>query len=241
MALILADFLNLKYIYAGGVLKEWAKKMGFDPTSDAFHDWEAKYGDDWDKFWEGYIAKKLAGEDGFLCEGKTAGFLLANGRAFEVMVTASEEVRAGRASKDGRTEQLHARDKFLSERWYRLFGIKLMDPAAIDENYDLRIDNSNLTISESVGLALTGLQTWCNVNEVAFPLNMEEALASVQQTETVFWERANNGGVGKDILKERLINKGLYMTNEAIFADWKENYQQEMEVLPAPMREAVVA
>ncbi len=235
MALILAQLLKLKYIYAGGVLKEWAQRMGYDPSSDAFHEWEMLYGESWDYLWEDYIKDLVSSNHNFLCEGKTAGFLLPDGRAYEVMVTASAQVRAQRAGGDARTEDIAARDKILSERWQRLFAVNIYDLDAIEANYDLLLDNSQLTIAGSISKVLSGLQA----HEVySKGYDYEQLRLRAQELEQSFWADQHRGKSGKDSLKSYLQTNDLYYTNEEIFASWL-NKPDMLRDLPKPMRDAL--
>lgn len=236
MALILAQLLNLKYIYAGGVLKEWAQRMGYDPSSDAFHDWERQYGESWDYLWEDYIKDLVTSNHSFLCEGKTAGFLLPDARAYEVMVTASAQVRAQRAGGDSRTEDITARDKILSERWQRLFAVDIYNVEAIKANYDLLLDNSQLTIAGSIHKVLNGLQTHQLYSE---SYNYEELKTMALQLEQSFWEDQHRGKSGKDSLKSYLQANDLYHTNAEVFASWLKKPEM-LEGLPRQMREALL-
>lgn len=231
ISLVLAELLKLKYIYAGGVLKEWAKLMGYDPTSDRFHEWEANYGEVWDRFWESYIADKLSKEANFLCEGKTLGFLLAPDKAFEIVIIADLEERARRAGKDQRSESIAARDQLLAERWKRLFGIKLLDKQSLAANYDLVLDNTNLTIATSLEIIWSKLAEY--YSEVEFTA---EQASTIDQE---FWQDMKAGKSGKDRWKSKLEEQGLYYTNEHVFKDWLDNYQDKFSQLPVEMQLAI--
>jgi cytidylate kinase len=235
MALILAQLLNLKYIYAGGVLKEWAQRMGYDPSSDAFHEWEMLYGESWDYLWEDYIKELVTSNHNLLCEGKTAGFLLPDDGAYEVMVTASAQIRAQRAGGDARTEDIAARDKILSERWQRLFDVDIYDTEAILANYDLLLDNSQLTIAGSINKVLSGLQAHAVYSKL---YDYEQLKSSAQQLEQSFWADQHRGKSGKDALKSYLQANDLYYTNEEIFASWLKKPEM-LKDLPKPMRDAL--
>lgn len=238
LALMVANLVGLRYIYAGGVLKEWAARMGYDYKSSKFHKWEDKYGVIWDHFWEDYILAKLSASDGFLCEGKTLGFLLNPDKAFEVMVTATAEVRAQRSGKDGRTEDIHARDEFLSKRWYDLFGIELLNPEAITDNYNLRVDNSELSIAESLIMVLEAIQASGNPDWQK-KLTASDYRNQAKEFEETFWTDQEHEKNGKDRLKNSLKEKKLYFTNDQIFADWKQNFSDKLSKLPEEMQAAV--
>jgi cytidylate kinase len=235
MALILAEQLKLKYIYAGGVLKEWAKRMGYDFMSDSFHEWEDKYGKDWDEIWEKYIEKKLSTQQNFLYEGKTAGFLLPENVAFEVMVVADADTRAERAAGDGRTEEIIARDKFLQKRWQELFSFDLLDRQEIKKNYDFLLDNSKLSIHESIVETLAQIEKYAKDMELQIPAINEEKIKAI---EAEYW-RKNEEGKAKNFLKSRLNNEHLYFSNSEIFIDFKKLVPEIVANLPAKMSSVI--
>lgn len=235
ISLVIATLLGLKYIYAGGVLKEWARRMGYDPTSNEFHEWEDKYGESWDHFWENYISKKLSSTEGFLSEGKTLGFLLPAGRANEIFIIADAETRAHRAHIDGRTEEIKARDSLLANRWKRLFGIELLNRDSLKENYDFVLDNSKLTISQSL------LTVWEHIVEWHQLPNdfLQDPKSYFDQVDAQFQQEKTSGIDPRKRWKDQLASKNLYISSESVFSEWIEDYQNELAKLPQEMRQAV--
>lgn len=215
-SLILAKILGLSYVYAGGVLKDWARAMDFDPTSNQFHEWEKMYGEHWDKVWEPYIEAKLRKESGLLYEGKTAGFLLPSELAFEVMIVATPEARVSRASTDGRTEEIIARDKFLQERWKELFGFDFLSREEIKQNYDLLVDNSHLSIRETTKTILKTL----NASEEL----LEEAKEELDE-------------LNKEELKSELNEMGLILSSEQVMSELREMLPELFKQLPKEMQD----
>jgi cytidylate kinase len=237
MTLMLANFLKLKYIYAGGVLKEWASRMGYDPKSNEFHDWEKEYGEHWDKFWESYILWKLGDKKGFVYEGKTSGFLLPGDIAFEVMLVASEEARASRASGDGRVEEIHERDLILAERWERLFGIKFLSLEAIKENYEIMLDTSYLTLTQSFLEVLVALKYWLVDHQLSHELfNLGEAEKYASEYDKLLSTRQDV----KVKLKADLEKEELYIDNPTIFMEFSSNKElaEKFSLLPQAMQDA---
>lgn len=227
-ALMVAYMLELDYLYAGGVLKEWAKRMGYDPTSDKFHEWENKYGVAWDTVWEAYVQEKLKQQDGFLYEGKTAGFLFPKGIAYEVMITADLNERVKRSVTDKRTETLKQRDELLQKRWQELFGFDLFSDEDIEENYDLRIDNTSLSIAQTTYKAMQGIKG----------LTQDYgARRRLDALESEYWKE-NETGNGKNMLISRLTENGHYTSNESVFAEMPRLVPEIFSKLPKEMQEA---
>lgn len=233
-SMILSIILNLRYIYAGGVLKDWAKRMDFDPKTNELHEWEHKYGGDWDDIWEAYILKKLSLESGILSEGKTAGFLLPEGRAYEVMIYASPEVRAKRAGGDGRTEDILKRDALLKDRWTKSFAVDIFDFDSIKANYDKQIDNSELSISECVIEILNGLRIYIKQNNNEADLVIDNNW--IRTLEKEYWRASDLGQNPKKDLQSYLKNKGLYISNEEIFNDLRIIMSEKYLRLPKEMQ-----
>ncbi len=242
LALMMSDLLNLNYIYAGGVLKDWAKKMGYDPSSDRFHEWEKKYGVEWDYFWEDYIKFKLMNNDNFLCEGKTAGFLLEKGRAFEVMVICDKQVRASRALGDKRTETVEKRDILLEKRWKKLFNIELFSIDQIKKNYDFVLNNTNKSISGSIIDTFDHLLKHFNKNNIR-GISLKNVKSIAQKYEKQYWEDEKNISFksGKNRLKKHLKDKDLIISNKDIYNEWKEKYSNRLKELPSEMSDIIFA
>jgi cytidylate kinase len=232
VALVLADTLNLKYIYAGGVFKEWAKRAGFDPATNEFHEWESKYGESWDYFWEDYILNKVSSEENFLSEGKTAGFLLDPENAYEIMLIASGEERARRAGLDKRKETIKDRDNFLRKRWMKLFNIDFMDLEQIEENYDLIFDNTEIGIIESLELILKEILDYVEKNRLKLKVNVDPKEINLEK----YKEQAS---IDKNLIRDSLRDKGLFISNEDIFQEWKDKYSEKLSKLPKLMQEAL--
>jgi len=238
IALIWAKLLNIRYLYAGGVIKEWSARMGMDPTTDAFHTFEEKYGEVWDNLWEEYIQVKFKAETGLLCEGKTAGFLLPPHNAFEVMVIADQETRSKRAGNDQRTEIIAERDHYLKERWLRLFKVDIFSLTQIEANYDLVLDNSNLNIADSLNSIWLNLKIWASNNK----LDIEKyniSTADFIHIETQFWTDQKSGISGKDRLKNSLQQSGLYISAEEVFTEWKSNYSELLKNIPQELLKVI--
>lgn len=237
LALMFAEALGLRYIYAGGVLKEWVKRMGMDPSSGDISIWEKQYGKMWDACWENYIKRKLSNDKNFLAEGKTLGFLLEEGKAFEVMVIADADIRNKRAGGDNRTEDVTVRDRLLADRWKTEFGFDLLDEDDIQNNYDFVLNNSKTGIAESFGLVSAVIQESYADPEIIQRLQDYEA--RLPEIEAQFWEDQKNAISGKERVKKRVEARGLYFNNEEIFADWNNQYKDLLEPLDPKMREAI--
>jgi|GEM_PF-3808034 len=237
LAQILADVYNLKYIYAGGVLKRWAELAGYDPKTDAFHTWEKEYGQAWDTFWEAYIKQKLGAETGYMYEGKTAGFLAPGEHAFKIMVVASPEIRAKRATVDGRLETLAERDNILRQRWLTDFSFDIFSQTQLKEHYDLVIDNSEMTVTDT-------LQKVANHLENSKFSTLFDHSVATPEVLTKYGHQFDlliqNHQDPKAPIKASLIAKGLFVSPEQIFEEWRSSYSSKLEQLPNVMRKALI-
>ncbi len=226
-SLFLAYLLNKKYIYAGGTLKYIASQLGYDPKSSKIIEFENKYGDKWDLLWENYILWKLENTRNLLVDAKIAGFFADHQPwLFEVFILPNIEVRQQRAGGDKRTEDILQRDKMLVERWERLFKINILDDTQIRENYDYILDNSYLSISETVFQVYKVMREALGLKEIL-------VLAEIQKLEEVYKVK------GKTYLIEKITEKGNLISNEEIFQDWRENFKDYLEDTSPEWKEIV--
>lgn len=226
-ARLLAILLDMKYIYAGGVLKHWGKQMGYDPSTDDINTWAKKYHKSWDFFWEAYVARKIINSENTLFEGKTAGFMIDDPKIFKIFIKASSEARAKRAKTDNRKEEIEKRDKFLAKEWFDRFGFNIFDEKLIKERYDLVIDTSDLGISEIAKNILTHLYKARVKN-----FNLDNKLQSLSELMTDYKKSPK-------ILMNILLKRSLIITPEDIFKEVNDKYPELLENLPNDMREAI--
>ena len=220
-ALFLSYLLNKKYIYAGGTLKYFATRLGYDPKSKDIISFEKKYGDKWDILWENYIAWKIGNSRNLLVDAKIAGFFADHQPwLFEIFVMPDLEARKKRAGGDKRTEDIVQRDQEHSTRWKRLFGIDILNESQIRENYDYILDNSSLTISQTVFQIYKVMREALGLKEII-------ALPEIEKLETVYQAK------GKSFLIERIEQEGNIISTSEILDDWKVKFADQITKLPS--------
>lgn len=228
MALLVANELQMPYVYGGGVLKTFSKEIFGGDSGQPHIKFELEFGENWDKIWETYAEWSLQTKSGILLEGMTAGFLYNNPSSFAIMFLASLESRAQRSDKDKRLDSLETlkiRDKEVRERWIQMLGVDIYDKELIKEKYDLMLDTSGMTITESL------LATQGYLQEAGFQIDISTARAA--QLEEKYWEK------GKDFLKQKLAAKGLLIDAGDVFTEWKEHFPKLVAELPQPMRTVI--
>lgn len=141
-------------------------------------------------------------------------------------LTADAEVRSHRAGTDKRTERIHERDAELTQRWAKLFKVKFMDFTDIRTTHDLLLDNSNLTIAQTV-------ITIFNAMKRALSLNEQITLTEIEKVEVIAHSK------GKEFFYERLETKGLLITNQEIFDDWIKYFEKDLKQMPKEWQEVV--
>jgi len=229
LALLLANLLDYKYLYAGGLLKYIAKRSVGVESGAKYVEFEETVGPYWDMLWEKYAVWKLKNTDKLLLEGKTTGFFSDGEGVFEVMMIASTEERVKRAKFDKREDAeatIKARDNQLKERWQRLLGIDIFSPIQIQANYDLIIDNSNMTIQAELTTILSHLE-----EDYRFPsedLNKQKKEVDMMVAE--FWDK------GKEYYRNKLKEKGLLITPEDILTEWQTVMGKDIDKLPEPVQ-----
>ncbi len=226
-ALILAYLLQKKFIYAGGVFKFIADKLGYSPISPRFHEYENKYGEEWDILWEKYVVWKLENEQNLVANTKVSGFFSdAQEKLFEVFIIANTRIRTMRSRQDNRTEEIVKRDELLSKRWRKLFNIELMNLEDIKKSHDLVIDSSNMGIADVV------FKIYKTSKEVfGFP---EKILRSELD---IFEKTAHEKG--KNFFYDKLKEQNLLITHKEIFQDWLNFFYKDLQKTKPEWRNVV--
>lgn len=210
-ALILAHNLQLKYVYAGGLYKQLAAILVGDERGNKLAEFEQQYGAEWDYAWEDFRAKLMQNSDGYLLEGKTAGFLQEDrNNCFNIMLTADITERARRAGTDGRQEdldKLKARDQELSKRWQELFDVNIYDLTSIRQHYDVHIDSTNLSIEQTLETIYNAMAHDARLSKLYF---FPTLVKQIDEDVANFWK------YGKASYVAKLEDQDLYLTPSAL-------------------------
>lgn len=232
LALLLAYLLDYKYMYGGGVMKYLAEKTVGETSGPKFIEFEKHFGPYFDAIWERYAIWKLSKVDNLILDGKAGGFFVEDENVFEVMLIANTEVRKQRAEKDKRiqAEQTIAyRDQNLQTRWQSTYGIDIFNANQLQDNYDLIIDNTALSITQELERLLTYLE-----EDFRFP---DSDLGELKyKINSLAADYANKG---KEHILQRLESKGKLIDNNQIFADWRREFPELVNQMPEEVRNYV--
>jgi cytidylate kinase len=217
-ALILAYILNKKFLYAGGILKFIAGELGYDPKSKDFLIYEKKYGAKWDILWDKYAAWKLLNEKNILLDAKLGGYMVDDQPwIFEVFVKPTIEARLERAGGDKRSEDILGRDLENRSRWKKIYGIAdIYDSGTIREHYDFLVDNTELTIAETVFQIYNAMRGALGLKDIILKSDLEK-LETIIKLE------------GKQFFYNKLEEKGNLITPKDVFKDWREYFAEELD------------
>ncbi len=228
MALLLANELQMPYVYGGGLLKFFAQEIFGGDSGKPQMQFETAFGEAWDGIWEEYAQWTLNNRHGVILEGMTAGFLYSNDNSYAIMFKASLEARAQRSDRDNRLDSLETlkqRDVEVRARWIRLFDVDVYDEQLIKDRYELMLDTSGMTITETL------LATQEHLQAAGFQLDISPANAAA--LEEKYWEK------GKEFFKHKLAAKGLMIDAGEVFRDWKEHFPKMVAELPREMRDVI--
>lgn len=226
-ARFVALVFEMKYIYAGSVLKRWADKMGYNSKTNAINAWAEKYHDYWDLVWEGFIAVYAKNSSNTVFEGMTAGFLLDNDNLFKIFIKASTTERDKRAKTDGRTEDISTRDDFLRKEWLERFAIDFYDESLIKNRYDFVVDSSNMGIKEVSRLLITRL----GKEDIR-----DQKMANTLKT---FESHYRNYQQKKTYLISELEKRNLLISADELLIKIYEEYTDLVKDIPQEMKEAM--
>jgi cytidylate kinase len=225
-ALLLCHMLGYKYVYAGSVLKYFAKRLGEGAFGDKLIDFENIIGESWDHVWEAYREWKLASGDKLLVEGKTAGFLQQDkSNVYCIMFSADLATRAIRAGTDGRDEDIEAlrrRDADVGGRWQRLFGVDIYSMSEINKNYNLHIDSSKLKIEQVLEVIFNALSLQPYFAQNYFFPDL------VKQIEAVVGKYYESG---KAYFLDDLKTRSLLLQPEDVLREWNHYLPEQVERL----------
>ncbi len=222
-ARLLVLILDMNYIYAGGVLKYWIEKMGYDPKTNEINLWAEKYHEVWDYIWENYIALKIKSTRRTLLEGKTAGFLIKSNNIFKIFIKASLKARSQRSKLDKRKEDIEKRDHVLRRDWTKRFNVDIFDEKLINKKYNLIIDTSELGIEETALIIIKELGGYYK--------NFDNKQAT-QKLEMLMQEYEKD----PDILMDMITKKNLMLQPSAIFKEIKSKHPELIRGIPSEAR-----
>lgn len=213
IAILLSYMLGLKYVYAGSVSRYLAAHLADNDLVKLFK----KYGVEWDTLWESYREQILAQDSGMLLEGMTAGFLQQDKtNVYSIMISAELETRARRLVAEGRVEsveQMKDRQQEDEDRWYKQFGFKFYDVNDINQHYSLHIDNTKLTIEETLEIIFNALAQEDYFSDKYF---FPDLVKQIDSTVKEYWEQ------GKDHFRTNLSAKNLIIQPEQVIKSWVE-------------------
>ncbi|MBD3362229.1 hypothetical protein GF362_00740 [Candidatus Dojkabacteria bacterium] len=218
-SLILAYLLQKKFIYAGATSRFIAQRLGYDTSSESFTKYEKEFGEQFDLIWEKYILWKIQDQKNILVNSKITGFFIDDPAwLFKAYIISDLEVRQDRAEKDNRKEKLQNRESQLEYRWKEIFNIDYKNIEEIRENYDFLIDNTNLTISETVFKIYSALRKALGLQDIFL-------LSDIQKIETILEKK------GKIYLINKLKANELFMDPKSIIDEWKNNFDEVLNQL----------
>lgn len=233
LTLLTADLFNLKYYYAGSVLKHFALEIVGADSGDAYVDFEDKFGAAWDKIWEAYAQHKIEHtDDSMLMEGKTAGFLYQADDAFKIFMKATVEARIRRWEMDHRAqaaETIKRRDAEVRERWIEVIGVDTYDEELIKHKFDLVMDTSNMTIEDELYAVLDSVER----SKLSPDFDFKEARSKVPTLVKDFWAK------GKSHYRQHLLAKHLLVSPQDVFYEWQQMLPQMLSELPREMQTVV--
>ncbi len=233
LALLMSHLLEYRYVYGGGVFKYLGQQIAGDTSGPKFIEFEQKFGVAWDQIWEPYVMWKLEHSDKMIVEGKTTGFFAESENYYEIMLIAKVSARASRAAGDGRTDAeqtIMARDVVVRQRWINEYGIDVYDPQLIVNNYDLLVDNSQMTIDDELQFVLSNLE-----EDYRFPrTDLEQEKKHAQEAVTMLQSK------GKDFVRESLHERGLLVNPQEVMKEWNEHFADRVQALPDELKNIVL-
>lgn len=214
LSLLLAYGLGFQYLYVGGIFKHLAATYAGATSGEDYTKFEEEFSTQIDDYLEAYSKHKIETEDSLLLDSKITGFNVEALYVKEIMVVASQAVRAERAGTDNRLDAeatIKARDKNLQESWIQKYGIDLYSTEQLKQNYDLVLDNSNLTIAEEL-------------REIIATFELETT-HTPEQLENLFWKQ------GKAFIRQQIYERGLTIKPETAVTEMLELTPDFKEVL----------
>lgn len=156
LALILCRLLNLKYISGGAFFRYLGERLNYSDTGiDRIT--ADKYLEEFvGKLWDSYVDEILLDKsvENILIESDVASFRLGKLEdVISVFLLTDDAVRKQRLGSDGRaldTEILHVRDMENSNIYKNMYGIDWFSRDQIYSFHNAVIDNSHLTITQTV-------------------------------------------------------------------------------------------
>ncbi|MBL8014795.1 MAG: hypothetical protein JNK26_01240 [Candidatus Doudnabacteria bacterium] len=234
LSLLLAQLLDYKYLYGGGVMKFLSSKVVGVDSGPKFIEFERYFGPYFDAIWDKYAVWKVQHSSHLILDGKAGGFFVEAENVFEIMVIASQHTREQRADTDLRilgSETLATRDQQIRSRWLSTYNIDIYDPVQIQLNYDLVLDTTNMSVEEELQRVLNYLE-----EDYRYPhTDLSWARSKIPELLALYKDE------GKGAIWKLLEAKDSVYKHEIIFKEWKHQFAPEVKRFPPQIAQVIEA
>lgn len=233
LCFLLSDSLNIALLRGSSVFREISKAMNFAATGIDRINSDEYLEDNFSTLYDKYIKYKVSSDSNFIVETdiiKRDSLTSANFLA--VFLTAPYNVRAKRLVFDQRdkdSDLLKERDNSLKVKYSVLYGYNWFDTDALKANYDLIVDNSELTLASELKMVYRILYQKGSLTE----MELNDLNSKSETADKMFFEN------GKEFFINKLDKKNLIMHGDDVVKEINSVFSAEVSKLPEDIRNAI--
>lgn len=229
VSILLALLLERKYIYIGGLYRYMGQLLGFANEGGSRPKFDNYVEDIIGVTTDNYTDYVLLNSDLLLLESDISAFRIGkHPKVFSVFLTAEKNERIKRVAAQGREDAsnvLEQRDASLKVVYKDMWDIDIFDLELIERKYNLRIDNSNMTLETELKMIITQLKDYNAMN------NFDESYWSdiynnIQKYVDLYWKE------GKESILKKLADKKLLIKPEDTLLDIAKTFPEDVSQYP---------
>lgn len=240
LSLLLSYSLSIKHIQGSQAFRYLYKSLSFKDSGadriDVHNLVEPTYGPVHDK-WIDSLLLNTKLHNNILIENDIASFRVGKKQdVCSIFLITDFETRKERMSTDKRNddgENLKGIDESHAMQYKSLHGIDWFDLENISNTHNLVIDNTNLSIAET----LTIIYEWIKSNFKNTPSQiklLDHCIAESDTYEKLFWT------MGKAYIDDLLKKKDLSMSGVEVLKEIRENLPEDVEKLPSNIKDLIL-
>lgn len=229
LSMLLALLLERKYIYIGAIYRHLGQKLGFANEGGTRPKFDNYIEDIIGITIDNYSDYVLLNYNNLLFESDIAAFRIGkHPKVFSVFLIADKEERIKRVMQQGREDAvnvLEQRDKVLRDVYLKLWDIDFFDTDLISKKYNLKFDNSNMSLETELKLIIDELRNYNAMN------NLEESYwndiyNNIKKYVDLYWSN------GKQAILDKLASKNLLIKPEESMLDIAKTFPEDVAQYP---------
>ncbi len=229
LSILLALILERRYINIGNIYRHLGQKLGYANEGGTRPKFDNYIEDIIGLTIDNYSDYVLLNYNNLLFESDIAAFRIGkHPKVFSIFLIADKDERIKRVELQGRDDAvnvLEQRDRVLRDVYQKLWAIDFFDTELIEKKYNMKFDNSNMTLETELRLIIDELKNYNAMN------NFEESYwnniyNSIPKYVDLYWKE------GKQFILDKLSSKNLLIKPEESMQDIAKIFPEDVAQYP---------